>query len=182
MTPEDLPYLPVLRELFLEIQGYPANSAGTLLSDTRSVNELPQHVPSDSIASNTNPQSSLVKLQRLSLPRCAMVCKTQLQGFLQHERLQDLEHLSVSHSHDCNDGSMQAIAEALPRLQSLDVSGTDITGVGLKEVVNCCSLKHVIVNDCRNLGRDAVDWAQTQGISVENKMSTEMSGSKKVRY
>ena len=182
MAPEDPPYLPVLRELFLEIEGYPASSAGDLLSDNRSVKGVPQHGPSDGIVSNTETQSSLVKLQSLSLSRCAMVSKTELQGFLQHERLQDLEHLSVSHSHDCNDGSMQAVAEALPRLQSLNVSGTDITGVGLKAIVSCCSLRHVIVNDCRNLGRDAVDWARTQGVSIEYKMSTEMSGSKKVWY
>jgi F-box/TPR repeat protein Pof3 len=78
---------------------------------------------------------------------------------------------------------MLAVATYLPLLQSLDVSGTDVTGAGIKDAVSRLpGLKKLVVNDCRYLGLDAVHWARNQGVKVEYRSTDSMTGGKKLRY
>lgn len=100
---------------------------------------------------------------------------------LSHPRLAGLKHLSLESSHGVDDRHMSMIAASLPGLQSLNVSGTDITGAGIKEVVEN-GLKKLIANNCRFVGLDAMQWARTQGVQVENRNTDAMTGGKKLRY
>jgi F-box/TPR repeat protein Pof3 len=100
---------------------------------------------------------------------------------LSHPRLKELKHLSLKSCHGLDDDQMVAVASCLPMLQSLDVSGTDVTGAGIKDVVKNGLMK-LVVNDCRHLGLDAVHWARNQGVKVEYRSTDSMTGGKKLRY
>ncbi|OQO07412.1 hypothetical protein B0A48_07109 [Cryoendolithus antarcticus] len=101
---------------------------------------------------------------------------------LKHPRLSSLTHMSFEECSFCDDTVIDAIAEALPKLRVLDVSKTNITGVGVKRIVQSGALKELIVNDCRNLGHDAVVWARSKGVKVECSSSDVSGKSKKVWY
>ena len=107
---------------------------------------------------------------------------------LSHSRLDGLEKLSLPWLQDGSDQTVTEIItclqnrKALHKLQSLDLSGTNVTGVGVKDIVQAGDLEELVLNDCRLLGTDAVDWARAQGIRVTYRMSDGGSGCKKVRY
>jgi F-box/TPR repeat protein Pof3 len=101
--------------------------------------------------------------------------------FLSQPRLKELKHLNLRSCHGLDDDQMSGVASCLPLLQSLDVSGTDVTGAGIKDVIKN-GLKKLVVNDCRHLGLDAVHWARDQGVKVEYRSTDSMTGGKKLRY
>jgi F-box/TPR repeat protein Pof3 len=102
---------------------------------------------------------------------------------LSHSRLKEVKHLTLKSCHGLDDDEMLAVATYLPLLQSLDVSGTDVTGAGIKDAVSRLpGLKKLVVNDCRYLGLDAVHWARNQGVKVEYRSTDSMTGGKKLRY
>lgn len=68
--------------------------------------------------------------------------------------------------------------KAVSALRSLDLSETNITGVGIKEIVQSCHLEELVVNDCRLIGADAIEWARAQGLRVQCRMSDNGSGKK----
>jgi F-box/TPR repeat protein Pof3 len=104
-----------------------------------------------------------------------------VKDFLSQPRLKELKHLALNSCHGLDDDQMSAVASCLPLLQSLDVSGTDVTGAGIKDVIKN-GLKKLVVNDCRYLGLDAVHWARNQGVKVEYRSIDLMTGGKKLRY
>ncbi|KAK6432712.1 hypothetical protein LTR95_011115 [Oleoguttula sp. CCFEE 5521] len=101
---------------------------------------------------------------------------------LKHPRLTALADLSLEQARCCDDAVMGIIAEMLPKLRVLNMSETDITGVGLRQVVQNGHIKRLVVNDCRNLGRDAVAWARSQGVDVVCKQTEIVEKGKKVRF
>jgi F-box/TPR repeat protein Pof3 len=124
------------------------------------------------------PRSKLRKLAVIG----AIADNDKLAEILQHERLLDLEMLSLAVCHGCDDESVSNITRLLPRLTTLDLSETDITGVGVKQALQLKNLRKLIVNDCRRIGTDAIDWARSQGVKVEYRMCDNLSGGNKIRY
>jgi len=121
-----------------------------------------------------------------SLLHTVSITSGDLQGvpvkdFLSHPRLKEVKHLTLKSCHGLDDGHMSSVAICLPLLQSLDVSGTDVTGAGIKDVIKN-GLKKLVVNDCRYLGLDAVHWARSQGVKVEYRSTDTMTGGKKLRF
>jgi F-box/TPR repeat protein Pof3 len=104
-----------------------------------------------------------------------------VKDFLSHPRLREVKHLTLRTCHGLDDDHMSSVASCLPLLQSLDVSGTDVTGAGIKDVIKN-GLKKLVVNDCRYLGLDAVHWARNQGVKVEYRSTDATTGGKKLRY
>ena len=100
---------------------------------------------------------------------------------LSHPRLAELKHLSLERCHGVDDNHLSIVASTLPTLQSLNVSGTEVTGAGIKDVVKN-GLKKLVANDCRLVGLDAIQWARTQGVQVENRNTDTTTGGKKLRY
>ncbi|GAB1742659.1 hypothetical protein NU219Hw_g8372t1 [Hortaea werneckii] len=96
--------------------------------------------------------------------------------------LEQLLELGLRPSSVCDDNITDVITEKLPSLHTVDLSGTDITGVGVKMLLRNSNLKNLVVNDCRYLGSDAVAWAREHGVKVAYKMSSSEAGGKKVRY
>jgi len=74
------------------------------------------------------------------------------------------------------------VAQQLPRLQSLDLSETNVTGAGIKDIVNNGHLKRLVVNNCQYISPDAITWARSVGVKVESKNQDVMAGGKKVRW
>lgn len=100
---------------------------------------------------------------------------------LSHPRLVELKHLNLECCHGVDDSHLSIIATTLPKLQSLNVSGTEVTGAGIKDVINN-GLKKLVANNCRFIGLDAIQWARTQGVQVENRNTDPATGGKKLRY
>lgn len=100
---------------------------------------------------------------------------------LSHPRLAELKHLGLESCHGFDDSHMSIVATTLSKLQTLNVSGTEVTGAGIKEVVKN-GLKKLVANNCRFVGLDAIQWARTQGVQVENKNTDATTGGKKLRY
>lgn len=100
---------------------------------------------------------------------------------LSHPRLAELKHLSLEACHGVDDRHLSLIASALPHLRSLNVSATEVTGAGIKEIINN-GLTKLVANDCRFVGIDAIHWARAQGVQVEHGSTDVMSGGKKLRY
>jgi len=76
-----------------------------------------------------------------------------------------IEELSLAYlllsEHD-----VMKIVNLYPNVQNLDVSGTKITGVAVKAFVQL-GVKRLKMNECSEVGTDAVEWARGQGIDVE---------------
>ncbi|KAI7494835.1 hypothetical protein KC357_g661 [Hortaea werneckii] len=121
------------------------------------------------------------KLKQLNLHTLS-VSSVDLTTFLSHPRLEQLSEFGLRPSSVCDDNITEVIIDKLPRLHTVDVSGTDITGVGVKKLLRNSNLKTLVVNDCRYLGSDAVAWAREHGVKVAYKMSSSETGGKKVRY
>ncbi|KAI6896944.1 hypothetical protein KC318_g13974 [Hortaea werneckii] len=126
-------------------------------------------------------RESLSKLKELNLYALS-VSPDGLGALLSLPRLKQLLKLGLRPSSVCDDNIADAITETLPSLHTVDLSGTDITGVGVKKLLRDSNLKNLVVNDCRYLGSDAVAWAREHGVKVAYKMSSSETGGKKVRY
>lgn len=125
-------------------------------------------------------------------------------------RLHSLESLTMRECLDLTDDKLEKLVSQLPKLQVLDLRGSKVTGASIKSIVqnaalnkaghtdavgevkreNCTvassqsrtKIQHLILNDCADLGRDAVDWARGMGVKVDFKMTSLERGSKKIRY
>lgn len=75
-----------------------------------------------------------------------------------------LEEISLSNLH-LTDRHAVLIVKLYPNLKTLDVSGTQISGVAVKEFVSH-GIMNLTLNDCNGIGLDAVDWARGKGIQV----------------
>ena len=80
------------------------------------------------------------------------------------------------------DETVTQITKTLSKLKFLDLSETDITGVGVKQALQGKGLQQLVVNDCRFIGSDAIEWARSQGIRVQYRMSDNIAGGRKIRY
>lgn len=65
-----------------------------------------------------------------------------------------------------SDREATKIVNLYPNVQKLDVSGTRITGIAVKAFVQL-GVKRLKMNECSDVGPDAVEWARGQGIEVE---------------
>ena len=121
------------------------------------------------------------KLRKLAV-KGASSSAVQLPSFLEQERLTDLESLSLAGCLHFDDDAVEIITQNLSKLRTLDLSDTEISGIGVKEAMKQKHLERLIVNNCRHIGIDAIDWARSQGVQVDFSMFDNMFGGKKLRY
>lgn len=131
-------------------------------------------------ALNTPGHNKPASIRTLSMAR-STVTESLIEQALSHPRLADLEDLSLEACHDVTDRCLEIVTSTLPSLRALNVSRTEVTGAGIKTVVNN-GLKKLVANDCRFIGLDAIHWARAQGVQVEHRNTDTMTGGKKVRY
>ncbi|KAM0721730.1 hypothetical protein Q7P37_002655 [Cladosporium fusiforme] len=101
---------------------------------------------------------------------------------IRHPRLAALEELNLATCLDVCNETMSSVRENLPKLRSLNVSDTQVNGVGVKAVIESGNLQKLVANDCGHLGLDAVQWARSKGVKVEARNTTVMSSGRKVLY
>lgn len=77
----------------------------------------------------------------------------------------DLEELSLN-TMQINDTRVLQIIELYPKLRKLDVSGTRVTGVAVRKFVER-GITSLNLDECVDVGSDAVDWARWKGVEVE---------------
>ncbi|KAK3629352.1 hypothetical protein LTR56_018127 [Elasticomyces elasticus] len=106
----------------------------------------------------------------------------ELDAILSRPRLRRLKHLTLTNRFDSDiESDLLMISKALRELQSIDISGTSITGVELKTLVGMPRIRKITANNCSQLGRDAILWARSVGVVVESKTNHGDSGGRKVR-
>ncbi|KAK3677734.1 hypothetical protein LTR78_002584 [Recurvomyces mirabilis] len=95
----------------------------------------------------------------------------------------ELRHLSCKQLDTVSEEDIARIVKGCPKLQTIDLSGSTIDGVMVKRLVlELRELRHLIADDCRLLGRDAVDWARSQGVRVDARSADAVKIGRKVRY
>ena len=67
-----------------------------------------------------------------------------------------------------DDYIMELLATKSNALRSLNVTHTEITGVGVKAIVlkEGCKLEQLNLKGCNCINFDVVEWARTQGVSI----------------
>jgi F-box/TPR repeat protein Pof3 len=56
-------------------------------------------------------------------------------------------------------------------LSSVHLAKCDVTGVGIKDLVtNHPGLKYVDLENCEKISPDALQWAESQGVRVSNRI------------
>jgi hypothetical protein len=167
MQPTASIHLPKLKELALSAPGYLGTWVEILLGKTEG---------GQVIASSSEEMS---KLSSLTMDGSDLHGEA-LGPTLDDVRLRNLEQLSLART-DCDDDVIPDIIERLPKLRMLDLTETPVTGVGVKQALKAKNLEQLVLNDCRDLGVDAVEWARLQGVTVKYKMKGEARGGWKVR-
>ena len=134
------------------------------------------------IQGNSPNPTLLSELRALSLSRADN--DGSLQDFLgtNQRRLQNLDSLAFVGCEGCGDKDVERLVTIWPKLRFLNLAGSAVTGVAVKKAAKLEHLETLVLNDCRSLGPDAVQWARDRGLRVEYKMKKEAVGVKKVRY
>ncbi|KAI9690018.1 MAG: hypothetical protein M1822_009900 [Bathelium mastoideum] len=73
--------------------------------------------------------------------------------------------------------------ERFPLLRRLNISRTEVTGAGVKTVVENLigSLEYLIVRQCAFLSADAIEWAKNQGVQVVFRSQEKVVSGRKIR-
>lgn len=132
----------------------------------------------DTTSTSTQTLSKLISMS----VTCADSSPRQISLLLTHPRLKELEELRLPQLQKCDDTTVEQIVKAFPKLRLLDLSATQITGVGVKTAVNSGHVTELVLNDCQEIGKDAIDWAREKGIRVKARTTDSTTGGKKVRY
>jgi hypothetical protein len=85
------------------------------------------------------------------------------------ERLRDLEELRLTQI-GLDDQQLNEFVSAMPKLRALDVSESNITGVGVKTAIKKTRIKDLNLSLCSKVSEDAVQWARSEGVTVRRKM------------
>lgn len=93
-------------------------------------------------------------------------------------RMAELQRLSLLECYELKDDYVESILRQFQHLHYLDISGSSVTGVAVKEVVKAGHVRELVVNGCHKIGRDAVDWARCQGLKVEFRIMNNETGKK----
>lgn len=64
-----------------------------------------------------------------------------------------------------NDKHAMKIVDLYPKVRRLDMSGTNITGVAVKEFINK-GITFLKLDECAQVSPDAVEWARSKGVEV----------------
>jgi F-box/TPR repeat protein Pof3 len=104
------------------------------------------------------------KLKRLSLGRrlCEWLPGAPVEQ--EYPPSETLEELSLSFLIIGDQRAVQ-VAGLYPKLRRLDVSGTKVTGVAVRQFVDM-GIRWLGLNECEQVGPDAIEWARGKGVEV----------------
>ncbi|KAF2228315.1 hypothetical protein BDZ85DRAFT_278168 [Elsinoe ampelina] len=105
---------------------------------------------------------------------------------LSSPRLSSLTELKLFGARRTDSELVPVILKCMKGMQALDLSHSDLTGVGVKALVEGLpDLKKLRITCCNDLGTDAIEWARSKGIDVDHfweKAGTSSLGGRGVRY
>ena len=122
------------------------------------------------------------KLTELDLSSCGQIDKAAIHGLITNGYLDGIVDLRLSNS-DVDDFTAEAIAGSCPKLKKLNLSGTKITGVGVKSLVQKPHgmIEELCLNDCTGVSLDAVAYAEAKGINVSFRFPDSVKYGKRIR-
>ena len=84
----------------------------------------------------------------------------------------NLKFLSLLNFIFLDDTNIGILVQKVRKLIELDVTGSQITGVGVKAIVTELKyLKRLDVSECLGISHDAVDWARNRGVLTTYRLS-----------
>ena len=86
--------------------------------------------------------------------------------FLQAPRLTHIKDFGILNAPSFDDGTLEAVLTACRHLETVDLTGSSVTGVGVKQLARNGCLKRLVLDGCYKISADAFAWAREQGISV----------------
>lgn len=128
------------------------------------------------------PSSVTKSLITLKFGMCPRVDTSSLTWLTETGLAECLLNLSVYGNPSFGDQISKELC-GLRRLESLDASSTKISGIGVINLV-CQATSHFLwlgLNMCDNVGKDAVEYARTNGVNISHNFSG-LKGGMKVRY
>jgi hypothetical protein len=104
-------------------------------------------------------------------------------AFLEGGKLSKLSFLRTAQL-ELDDSLMQCIAAGCPKLEHLELYGSTITGVSVKELFLRTAIKTLKLSACLDISSDAISWARAKGVKVVvNRMDgLGTSSGRRVRY
>ena len=126
--------------------------------------------------------SATTSLRSLDVCGCPRINTHSMEWFLDAGHGDSLEHLSLAGNPTFSDEVTRELGR-LKKLKRLDISNTRISGIGIANLVyrEGSQLGWLGLDNCINVGRDAIDAAKAVGVSVSHRMD-EYFGGRRVRY
>jgi len=126
-------------------------------------------------------------MQSLRILKCELACSTNVFDALsqmQSPRFESIGDLCLRGLQRVDDNWSLLITTTMPKLIRLDLSDSDVSGYGLKTLVNHLpELKLLRVERCTELSSDAIAWARSRSIQVISGMGkSENASGRSVRY
>lgn len=102
---------------------------------------------------------------------------------LRSERFSDLRELSIPQARNVDEHWVPIMVEHMLNLESIDLESTDVTGYGIKLLVQSLPrLRTLRLNNCMSLSGDALQWARAQGIVVSYGTESKGGSGRIVRF
>lgn len=97
-----------------------------------------------------------------------MITGGEVNCLISEPRLEHITSLGLGSCQMVDDSNAMMIAKTTKRLRKLDLSRTQVSGVGVRVVVEGLPDLHSLnLNGCVQVSGDAVDWARSKGLSVD---------------
>lgn len=142
-------------------------------------NLLNKPAGSEQEASTTQPSH----LRKVSIRAGYCAESSEMIRLVSHPRFKHIGFLELACCTGIKDQEIAVIASAkLEKLETLDLSSAELTGVGVKTLVSSLNINTLILNNCAKVSPDAVEWARSKGVTVKHRMSVPSEGGRKVRY
>ena len=106
---------------------------------------------------------------------------SELLALFESGRLRNVRRLSLRQC-QFNDTLAKKLTQHLRHVQVLDITGTSVTGIAVKEIVTRrgSGLQKLVIDSCHHVGIDAVEWARDQGVNVSFKFPESTKKGRKV--
>ena len=136
-----------------------------LPGSVRSLHLIPIGASNTSLSAISPPLSQ--ELRSLGIRRVDITQNSTMETLSKLVGLRDLALLEVV---GLGDSEIIGVVKALPQLKLLDVSGSNITGAGIADIVRIGRITDLVVRECHKIShRDAIDFARARGVKVTNQ-------------
>lgn len=123
------------------------------------------------------------KLETLHIEFPGITPATEMTRLGHFDRLEEVVDLSLRAASTVDDVWAPWIAAHGHRLRKINLDDSDITGYGLKKIIEAApQMRSVNVRRCLALSDDASHWVTAKGIRIDNLLGVDKTGGRRVRY